>query len=209
MKIEPKQVESMLETRVGRETREKQNGHRSVVLWFTGLSGAGKTTLAYAVEERLHRMACRSYVIDGDVMRTGLCRDLDFTMEGRNENIRRVGEVAKVLLDAGIIAITAFISPLRNQRRGVRALVDPGDFLEVFCRCPLPVCEKRDPKGLYRRARAGQIPDFTGISSPYEDPETPELLLDTAKLEVRHCVEMVIALLAERGVIPVPDTPAL
>jgi adenylylsulfate kinase len=199
----------MDEGRVGRETREKQNGHRSVILWFTGFSGAGKTTLAYAVEERLHRMGCRSYVIDGDVMRTGLCRDLDFSIEGRSENIRRVGEVAKVMVDAGIIAITAFISPLRIQRRGVRAMVGPGDFLEVFCRCPLPVCEKRDPKGLYRRARAGQIQDFTGISSPYEDPEHPELVLDTAKLEVKECVNIIVALLEERGVIPLPDTPAL
>ena len=199
----------MQEARIGRETREKQNGHRSVILWFTGLSGAGKTTLAYAVEERLHKMGCRSYVIDGDIMRTGLCRDLDFSIEGRNENIRRVGEVAKVMVDAGIIAVTAFISPLRNQRRGVRALVEPGDFIEVFCRCPLPVCEKRDPKGLYRRARAGQIPDFTGISSPYEDPERPELALDTAKLEVKECVNMIVTLLVERGVIPVPNSPAL
>ena len=199
----------MQEARIGRETREKQNGHRRVILWFTGLSGAGKTTLAYAVEERLHKMGCRSYVIDGDIMRTGLCRDLDFSIEGRNENIRRVGEVAKVMVDAGIIAVTAFISPLRNQRRGVRALVEPGDFIEVFCRCPLPVCEKRDPKGLYRRARAGQIPDFTGISSPYEDPERPELALDTAKLEVKECVNMIVTLLVERGVIPVPNVPAL
>jgi len=199
----------MQEARIGRETREKQNGHRSVILWFTGLSGAGKTTLAYAVEERLHKMGCRSYVIDGDIMRTGLCRDLDFSIEGRNENIRRVGEVAKVMVDAGIIAVTAFISPLRNQRRGVRALVEPGDFIEVFCRCPLPVCEKRDPKGLYRRARAGQIPDFTGISSPYEDPEHPELALDTATLEVKECVNMIVTLLVERGVIPVPNVPAL
>jgi adenylylsulfate kinase len=199
----------MQEARIGRETREKQNGHRSVILWFTGLSGAGKTTLAYAVEERLHKMGCRSYVIDGDIMRTGLCRDLDFSIEGRNENIRRVGEVAKVMVDAGIIAVTAFISPLRNQRRGVRALVGPGDFIEVFCRCPLPVCEKRDPKGLYRRARAGQIPDFTGISSPYEDPEHPELALDTATLEVKECVNMIVTLLVERGVIPVPNAPAL
>jgi len=199
----------MQEARIGRETREKQNGHRSVILWFTGLSGAGKTTLAYAVEERLHKMGCRSYVIDGDIMRTGLCRDLDFSIEGRNENIRRVGEVAKVMVDAGIIAVTAFISPLRNQRRGVRALVEPGDFIEVFCRCPLPVCEKRDPKGLYRRARAGQIPDFTGISSPYEDPEHPELALDTATLEVKECVNMIVTLLVERGVIPVPNAPAL
>jgi len=199
----------MLEARIGRETREKQNGHRSVILWFTGLSGAGKTTLAYAVEERLHKMGCRSYVIDGDIMRTGLCRDLDFSIEGRNENIRRVGEVAKVMVDAGIIAVTAFISPLRNQRRGVRALVGPGDFIEVFCRCPLLVCEKRDPKGLYRRARAGQIPDFTGISSPYEDPEHPELALDTATLEVKECVNMIVTLLVERGVIPVPNAPAL
>lgn len=199
----------MQEARIGRETREKQNGHRSVILWFTGLSGAGKTTLAYAVEERLHKMGCRSYVIDGDIMRTGLCRDLDFSIEGRNENIRRVGEVAKVMVDAGIIAVTAFISPLRNQRRGVRALVEPGDFIEVFCRCPLLVCEKRDPKGLYRRARAGQIPDFTGISSPYEDPEHPELALDTATLEVKECVNMIVTLLVERGVIPVPNAPAL
>lgn len=197
------------ETNIGREAREKQNGHRSVVLWLTGLPGAGKTTIAYAVEERLHRIGCRSYVIDGDIMRSGLCRDLDFSIEGRNENIRRVGEVAKLLVDAGVIAITAFISPLRSQRRGVRALVGPGNFLEVFCRCPLQICERRDPKGLYRRARAGQIRDFTGITSPYEDPESPELLLDTANLDVRQCVDKVMNLLAERGVLPIPDTPAV
>ena len=199
----------MSEPTIGRESRERQNGHRSVMLWFTGLPGAGKTTLAYAIEERLHKIGCRSYVIDGDVMRSGLCRDLDFSIEGRNENIRRVGEVAKLLVDAGVIAITAFISPLRNQRRSVRALVGPGDFLELFCQCPLQVCERRDPKGLYRRARAGQIKDFTGITSPYEDPENPELFLDTANLDVKQCVEMVMNLLVERGVIPVPNTPVV
>lgn len=199
----------MSETTIWRESRERQNGHRSVILWFTGLPGAGKTTLAYALEERLHMIGCRSYVIDGDVMRSGLCRDLDFSIEGRNENIRRVGEVAKLLVDAGVIAITAFISPLRNQRRSVRASVGPGDFLEIFCRCPLEVCEKRDPKGLYRRARAGQITDFTGITSPYEDPENPELILETAKLDVKQCADKVINLLVERGVIPVPNTPVV
>jgi adenylylsulfate kinase len=199
----------MAETIIGRESRERQNGHRSVMLWFTGLPGAGKTTLAYAVEERLHMIGCRSYVVDGDIMRSGLCRDLDFSIEGRNENIRRVGEVAKLLVDAGVIAITAFISPLRNQRRSVRASVGPGDFLEIFCRCPLQVCERRDPKGLYRRARAGQITDFTGITSPYEDPENPELILETAKLDVKQCADKVINLLVERGVIPVPNTPVV
>lgn len=199
----------MNEVGVGREHREKQNGHKSVIIWFTGLSGAGKTTLAHAVDERLSKLGCHSYVIDGDVMRVGLCRDLDFSIEGRNENIRRVGEVAKLLVDAGVIVLTAFISPLRNQRRGVRALVGDGDFLEVFCRCPLQECEKRDPKGLYRRARAGQIKDFTGISSPYEDPENPELLIDTASLDVKRCVDMVMDLLVERGIVSVPDTPVV
>lgn len=199
----------MNDTNTGRDSGEEQNGNRSPILWLTGLSGAGKTTLAYAVEERLHKLRCRSYVIDGDVMRSGLCRDLDFSIEGRNENIRRVGEVAKLLVDAGVITITAFISPLRNQRRGVRALVKPGCFLEIFCRCPLQVCEGRDPKGLYRRARAGEISDFTGITSPYEDPESPELTLDTAILDVKQCVDKVINLLVERGVIPVSNSPAL
>jgi len=199
----------MSEISIGGESRERLNGQKSVILWFTGLSAAGKTTLAHAVEERLHRIGCRSYVIDGDVMRAGLCRDLDFSIAGRNENIRRVGEVAKLLVDAGVIAITAFISPLRNQRRGVRGLVKPGCFLEIFCRCSLQVCEERDPKGLYRRARAGEIRDFTGITSPYEDPENPELILDTDTLDVRQCVGMVIDLLVERGIIPVPNTPVV
>ena len=140
---------------VGRENRERQNGHKSVILWFTGLSGAGKTTLAHAVEEQLYKLGCHSHVIDGDVMRLGLCRDLDFSIEGRNENIRRVGEVAKLLVDAGLIVLTAFISPLRKQRRGVRAIVGDGDFLEVFCRCSLQECEKRDPKG----STGGRGPD--------------------------------------------------
>jgi adenylylsulfate kinase len=188
---------------IQRGHRQRQNGHRSVVLWFTGLSGAGKSTLAHAVEERLHASNCRTYVLDGDNVRHGLCGNLGFSPSDRGENIRRVGEVAKLFVDAGLIVLTAFISPFRADRERVRGMVMHGDFLEIYCRCPLEVCEQRDVKGLYRRARAGEVKEFTGISSPYEEPLAPELVVDTANLPLADCVDAVIALLHERDFLKV------
>ena len=186
---------------VTRERRERLNGHRSVMLWFTGLSGAGKSSLAHAVEEQLYLKGCRTFVFDGDNVRHGLCSDLGFSAEDRVENIRRVGEMGKLFLEAGVIALTAFISPFRTDREKVRSLIPHGEFLEIFCHCPLEVCEVRDVKGLYKRARAGEIKNFTGISSPYEEPENPELVVDTGSLSLEESAEKVIDLLRERGVI--------
>jgi adenylylsulfate kinase len=186
---------------VTRTRREALNGHGSVILWFTGLSGAGKSTLAHSVEEQLHRTGCRTFVFDGDNVRHGLCSDLGFSAQDRVENIRRVGEMAKLFLEAGVISLTAFISPFRTDRERVRSLVPHGDFLEIYCRCPLEVCETRDVKGLYKKARAGQIPDFTGISSPYEEPTDPELIVDTHLLSLEDSVARVMDLLRQRGII--------
>lgn len=187
---------------VTRAQREAQNGHRSMVLWLTGLSGAGKSTLAHAVEERLHRMGCRSFVMDGDNVRHGLCRDLGFTDAGRVENIRRVAEVARLFVDAGVIAITAFISPFRKDREYARSLFPSGDFLEIHCACPLEECERRDVKGMYRRARAGEIPMFTGIGSPYEEPRHAELVIRTDRAALDDAVDRIVAAMVERGAIP-------
>jgi len=189
------------EPTVFRKDREKLNSHRSVILWFTGLSGSGKSTLAHAVENHLHQNGFRTYVLDGDNIRRGLCRDLGFSEADRTENIRRIGEVSKLLLDAGVITLTAFISPFRKDRQIVRDLVDEGDFIEIFCKADLAVCEARDPKGLYKKARAGEIPEFTGISSPYEEPENPELVLDTGTLGISECVDRIIRLLEERKIV--------
>ncbi len=189
---------------VTRQQREQLNGHRSAILWFTGLSGSGKSTLAHGVEARLHERGCRTFAFDGDNVRHGLCADLGFSPEDRAENIRRIGEMSRLFIEAGVIAITAFISPFREDRRRVRERVGKGDFLEIYCRCPLEVCEKRDVKGLYRKARAGEIKEFTGISSPYEPPENPELVVDTANLPIETCVDQVIELLEQRGIIPQP-----
>jgi len=186
---------------VTRKRREELNNHRSVMLWFTGLSGAGKSTLAHAVEEELYQMGCRTFTFDGDNVRHGLCSDLSFSSEDRVENIRRVGEMAKLFLEAGVIALTAFISPFRSDREKVRSLVPHGEFLEIYCHCSLDICESRDVKGLYKRARAGEIKNFTGISSPYEEPEDPELVVDTGGQPLDECVAKVIGLLRERGVI--------
>jgi adenylylsulfate kinase len=185
---------------VSRSEREARNGHRSVILWFTGLSGAGKSTLAHAVERRLYERHCSTFVFDGDNVRHGLCSDLGFSPQDREENIRRVGEMAKLFIEAGVIAITAFISPFRADRERVRALVAPGDFIEVYCRCPVEICEQRDVKGLYAKARQGLIPEFTGISSPYEVPQNPELSIDTGALSLEECVEQVLEYLARHQV---------
>jgi len=186
---------------VTRERRERLNGHKSVVLWFTGLSGAGKSTVAHALEERLHEMGCNTYVFDGDNVRHGLCADLAFSRDDRTENIRRIGEMVKLFCDAGVIALTAFISPFREDRQRVRDLLGDGDFVEVYCRCPIEVCESRDVKQLYRRARAGEIREFTGISSPYEEPEHAEVVIDTGSAPLEECVSKVIAYLTERGIL--------
>ena len=185
---------------VTRADRQRLNGHRSLVVWFTGLSGSGKSTLSHAVEQRLHEIGCRTFVLDGDNVRHGLCRDLGFSESDRSENIRRIGEMAKLFAEAGVITLTAFISPFRADRLGVRQLFAPEDFVEAYCRCPLEVCEGRDVKGMYRRARAGEIPDFTGISSPYEEPLTPELTVDTGRLSLEQCVDLVVSCLKDRGV---------
>jgi adenylylsulfate kinase len=186
---------------VTRTRRELQNGHKGTIVWFTGLSGAGKSTLAHAVEERLHQMGCHTFVFDGDNVRHGLCSDLGFSVTDRSENLRRIGEMAKLFLEAGVISLSAFISPFRKDRERLRSTVAAGDFIEVYCRCPLQVCEDRDVKGLYSLARAGEIKDFTGISSPYEEPQDPDLLLDTAVDSLATCTEKLIELLATQGIV--------
>jgi len=186
---------------VTRERRQLQNGHKSVILWFTGLSGAGKSTLAHAVEEALHQRGCRTFVLDGDNVRHGLCADLTFSDEDRKENIRRIGETAKLMLESGTIVLTAFISPFREDRRQVRALFPHGEFIEVYCDCALEVCEGRDVKGIYKKARAGEIAHFTGISSPYEEPENPEMTIKTDTQSLNESVQQIVDHLQSRGVL--------
>lgn len=189
---------------VNRERREKHKGHRSAVLWLTGLSGSGKSTLAHTVEERLHNMGCHTYVFDGDNVRHGLCSDLGFSVKDRDENIRRIAEMVNLFKDTGIISLTAFISPTAEQRNMVRELVGEDDFIEVYCDCPIEVCEARDVKGLYKLARAGKIPDFTGISSPYDVPESPSIVVDTSgKVAIETCVDQIITLLKEKNIIDI------
>lgn len=192
---------------VTRARRERLNGHCSVVVWFTGLSGSGKSTLAHSVEERLHQQGYLTYVFDGDNVRHGLCSDLGFSNKDRDENIRRIGEMAKLFTDSGIITLAAFISPFRKERQFVRGLLGPGDFIEVYCQCPIDICEQRDQKGIYRRAKAGEIKDFTGISSPYEQPESPELIVDTGNQTVEANAARVIVLLRDKGIIVAGDLP--
>jgi adenylylsulfate kinase len=187
---------------VTRAARAHQRGHRSAILWFTGLSGAGKSTLANAVNSALFEQGLACYVLDGDNIRHGLCKDLGFSDADREENIRRIGEVAKLMVDAGVVALTAFVSPFKADRDKVRALVEPGDFIEIHCAADLTVCEQRDTKGLYAKARAGEIKEFTGISSPYEAPEAPELLVDTGSQTLEESVAQVLAYLEANGVIP-------
>ncbi|MCR4298139.1 MAG: adenylyl-sulfate kinase [Gallionella sp.] len=186
---------------VTRQRREQQNGHRGAIIWFTGLSGAGKSTLAHAVEEALHQRGCRTFVLDGDNVRHGLCKDLGFSREDRIENIRRIGEVAKLFMESGVIVLTAFISPFRADRERVRGMVGQGDFIEIYCDTPIEICEARDTKGLYEKARAGQIAEFTGISSPYETPEKPEIMVNTGKAELDACARQVIDEMVRYGVI--------
>lgn len=187
---------------ISRADRETLHGHRSVILWFTGLSGSGKSTLAHAVEDHLYHLGVSTFVLDGDNVRHGLCSDLGFNDHDRVENIRRIGELAKLIIEAGVITLTAFISPFKSDRNAARNLVPHGDFLEIYCQCPIETCEQRDVKGLYKKARAGQIPFFTGIDSPYEAPEAPELVVNTHEETLQQSVARVIDLLVMRGVIP-------
>lgn len=186
---------------VTRERRNQQNNHKSVVLWFTGLSGAGKSTLAHAVEEELYTRGCRTIVLDGDNIRHALCNDLSFTDNDRKENLRRVGEVSKLFIEAGVVVLTAFISPFKVDREKVRSLMPHGDFIEIFVDCPIEVCEERDTKGFYKLARAGEIPNFTGISSPYEPPKDAELVVKTDSNTLGESVKEVVKMLVDRGVI--------
>jgi len=177
-------------------------GHGPAVLWFTGLSGSGKSTIANAVDLALNgKFQAHTYLLDGDNIRTGLNSDLGFSLKDRTENIRRIGEVAHLLSDAGLIVLTAFISPLRADRQIARDLLADRNFLEIYVNCPLEECIRRDPKGLYQKAQAGEISEFTGISSPYEPPLASELMLDTSKQSLEECVVEVVGLLQERGVL--------
>jgi adenylylsulfate kinase len=186
---------------ISRSQRETLNHHKGSILWFTGLSGSGKSTLAQAVDERLHSIGVRSFVLDGDNVRHGLCGNLGFSVEDRKENIRRIGEASKLFLDAGLITLSAFISPFKEDRDKVRNLVPQGDFIEIYCKASLDICEERDVKGLYQKARSGLISDFTGISSPYETPENPELTIDTGTKSIDTCAELVIDYLKRNGVL--------
>lgn len=181
-----------------KEERRHKNKHHSTVFYFTGLSGSGKSTIANAAARRLFDLGINTYVLDGDNVRHGLNKNLGFSDEARKENIRRVGEVAKLFIDGGQIVFTAFISPFKEDRDSVRALLEEDEFVEVFVHCPIEQCEERDPKGLYKKARAGEIPEFTGISSPFEAPERPEIILRTDQFSVEQCVDQIIDYLNER-----------
>ncbi len=183
------------------EERRQIKGHQGVVLWFTGLSSSGKSTLANAVESVLHERKCHTYILDGDNVRHGLNKDLGFSPEDRKENIRRIGEVAHLFADAGLIVLTAFISPYINDRKMARDMNQPGGFLEIYCDCPLDTCEERDPKGLYKKARAGEIKDFTGIDAPYEAPQAPEMTVRTGTLSLEESATQVIRHLEAQGIL--------
>jgi len=185
---------------VSKAERWALSGHKGAILWFTGLSASGKSTVANVVDHKLHSMGKRTYVLDGDNIRMGLNKNLGFSAEDRAENISRIGEVGKLFAGAGVLAITAFISPYRRDRDAVRALLEPGEFIEVFMNTPIEVCEARDPKGLYKKARAGQIKGFTGIDDPYEAPEKPELVLDGTK-PIDSLADEVIAYLKAKGLV--------
>ena len=186
---------------VTRERRNQSNKHKSVVLWFTGLSGSGKSTMSHALEERLFDKGCRTFVLDGDNVRHGLNSNLDFSHKDRTENIRRIGEVSKLMMEAGFIIMTAFISPFRKDRIAVRNLIPNGDFIEIYCKASLETCEARDVKGLYKRARAGEIKNYTGIDSPYEVPENADLIIDTDQETIEDSVSIIVSFLKKKTII--------
>lgn len=181
--------------------RQNLNGHKSFIIWFTGISGSGKSTLAHRLEEELYKLGLRTYVLDGDNIRIGLNRDLGFSPEDREENIRRIGEVAKLFVDAGVVVLTAFISPYRKDRDTIRSLVKPGEFIEVYVKCSLETCEKRDVKGLYKKARMGEIKQFTAIEDPYEEPENPELVIDTDRETVEQSINRILSYLRQQDLL--------
>ncbi|WP_039073505.1 adenylyl-sulfate kinase [Bacillus sp. MSP13] len=190
---------------ISKSDRQSLNGHKSCVLWFTGLSGSGKSVLANAVDEKLYRMGIQSYVLDGDNIRHGLNKDLGFQIEDRIENIRRIGEVSKLFVDSGQMILTAFISPFREDRDMVRALFPQGEFFEIYVKCPLHVCEQRDPKGLYQKARNGEIKHFTGIDSPYEAPLSPDFIIESDQISISDGADIIIAELQTKGIIKKPE----
>lgn len=186
------------EQSVEKKERQEKNGHKSCILWFTGLSGSGKSTIANALIRRLFEEGKQGYILDGDNIRHGLNQDLGFSPEDRKENIRRIGEVAKLFVDSGTIVATAFISPYRKDRDLVRQLVDKDEFLEVYVKCPLEVCEERDPKGLYEKAHKGEISSFTGIDAPYEEPVQPEIVIESDKVSIEEAVNQIVTTLEEK-----------
>ncbi|WP_462165017.1 adenylyl-sulfate kinase [Pseudoalteromonas xiamenensis] len=186
---------------VTKATRSEQKKHKPCILWFTGYSGSGKSTVAGALESALQQSGIHTYLLDGDNVRHGLCKDLGFSNEDRVENIRRVGEVAKLMVDAGLVVLTAFISPFQAERDMVRTLVEEGEFIEVFLDTPLDVCESRDPKGLYKKARAGEIKHFTGIDSDYEPPVNPEIRIDTSRLALNESINTLLSYLKDKEII--------
>lgn len=187
------------EHNIKKESRQKLHGHESFIIWFTGLSGSGKSTIANALERKLHEKGNSTYLLDGDNIRHGLNKDLAFSKEDRMENIRRIGEVAKLFIDSGLIVLTAFVSPYHADRQLVRGLVEQKEFIEVFVDCSIETCEGRDPKGLYRKARAGEIKQFTGISDPYEVPQKPEIVVNSDQLSIDACAEIIYNYLIDHG----------
>ncbi|MBE0480819.1 MAG: adenylyl-sulfate kinase [Dehalococcoidia bacterium] len=186
---------------ITRADREERNRHKGAILWLTGLPSSGKSTLAHEIERQLFQRSCNSYVLDGDNVRHGLNKNLGFSPEDRKENIRRLGEVAKLFADAGVIVITAFISPYREDRDSARALNEPGTFFEIFCKCSAGECEKRDPKGLWQKARKGELKEFTGVSAPYEDPERPEIVVETDQHILEECALQIMRFLEDQNII--------
>jgi adenylylsulfate kinase len=187
--------------RVTKSERRKLNKHKSCVVWFTGLPASGKSTIASEVEHQLHKKGIRTYLLDGDNVRHGLNSNLGFSPQDREENIRRIGEVAKLFVDAGMITFVAFISPYRNDRERARHILEHGEFIEIYVKCPIEVCEQRDPKGQYQKAKKGEIKEFTGISAPYEEPLDPEIVLETDRLAVDESVKKIIKHLEEKRII--------
>jgi len=187
---------------ISRADRERLKGHKSATIWFTGLPSSGKSTLAAATEEALFERGCHTYILDGDNIRHGLNKNLGFSPEDREENIRRIGEVTKLLRDAGVVNMTAFISPYRKDRANARSLSSGDDFIEVYIDCSVEECERRDPKGMYKKAKAGIIKEFTGVSAPYEPPENPEIHLRTDQLSIDQCVQLIVDYLVKKGMIP-------
>lgn len=189
------------DTNVTKDRRDNLNKQRSAIIWFTGLSGSGKTTIANALEQQLHKLSFRTYLLDGDNVRHGLSNDLGFSDNDRTENIRRIGEVSKLFIDAGVMVLATFISPFISDRKFVRNIVNETEFIEIYIKCPLNLCEDRDIKGLYKKARAGEIKQFTGIDSPYEEPVNPELIIDSDKLSIDECVNEIIGYLVKHSYI--------